>query len=57
MRPQPLGAKALSILTVSDHLLTGETLSAEEREAISCWIWRNLHFHSRRKRRTEESYD
>ncbi len=28
-----LGAKALSILTVSDHLLTGETLSAEEREA------------------------
>ena len=28
-----LGAKALSILTVSDHLLTGESLSAEEREA------------------------
>ena len=28
-----LGAKALSVLTVSDHLLTGETLSAEEREA------------------------
>lgn len=28
-----LGAKALSVLTVSDHLLTGESLSAEEREA------------------------
>ncbi len=27
-----LGVAALSILTVSDHLLTGETLTAEERE-------------------------
>ncbi|MBK5933743.1 purine-nucleoside phosphorylase [Rhodovulum imhoffii] len=27
------GARALSVLTVSDHLVTGETLSSEEREA------------------------
>ena len=29
---QRLGKKALSILTISDHIFTGEALSAEERQ-------------------------
>ena len=29
---QRLGKKALSVLTISDHIFTGESLSAEERQ-------------------------
>ena len=52
-----LGAKALSILTVSDHLFDRGRRYPQRSEKPDLRIWRNLHFHSRRKKRTEESYD